>query len=213
MRNDSLGLMVTLVSATLVSRALSAPQEQSLASHVPGRVLVLVSSDTNKNGVADPGESLAGIANSFRGTLTRTIPITGSVHVSVVDLPEGVTVEEAVAANWKAADERILAVEPDYLVAASVQPNDPSFPQLWGLRNAADHDIDADEAWDLTTGGEVVIAVVDTGIDYNHSDLRGNMWVNAGEVPGDGIDNDGNGIIDDVHGVSTIGQNRGDGRF
>lgn len=96
---------------------------------------------------------------------------------------------------------------------------DPRYGMLWGLKNTGDNepnrtgtgssgakgvagaDVNAERAWELTKGSrDVVIAVIDTGIDYNHEDLKNQMWVNEGEIPGDGIDNDGNGYIDDVHG-------------
>ncbi len=90
-------------------------------------------------------------------------------------------------------------------------PNDPSFSQLWGLHNVGqsggtiDADIDAPEAWELYTGGtEVVIAVIDSGIDYTHPDLISNLWINPGEIPGNGLDDDGNGYIDDIFGIDTI---------
>jgi hypothetical protein len=83
----------------------------------------------------------------------------------------------------------------------------PRFGELWGLENFAqtggtnDADIDAAGAWDVNTGsGSLIVAVIDTGVDYTHPDLAANIWTNAGEIPGDGIDNDGNGYIDDVHG-------------
>merc|ERR1719174_1607069 len=60
--------------------------------------------------------------------------------------------------------------------------------------------IQAEDAWNMVTGGSTIVAVIDSGVDYNHPDLAGNMWTNPGEIPGDGIDNDGNGYIDDVHG-------------
>jgi subtilisin family serine protease len=102
----------------------------------------------------------------------------------------------------------VLAAEPNYLFQkCDTIPNDPSFTQLWGLRNtgqsggAAGADISAVKAWDLTTGSSsVVVAVLDTGLNLTHPDLAANVWVNPNETAGDGIDNDGNGKIDDVNG-------------
>jgi len=96
--------------------------------------------------------------------------------------------------------------EPNYILHAYAIPNDPRFDSLWGMHNTgqtggvADADIDAPEAWDLQTGGNVIIAVVDTGVDYNHSDLSDNIWNNSGEIPNNGRDDDGNGFVDDVRG-------------
>ncbi|MFT5757260.1 MAG: serine protease [Alteromonadaceae bacterium] len=110
----------------------------------------------------------------------------------------------------------VAYAEPDYLVNAQVIPNDSRFDELWGLHNTgqtggtADADIDAPEAWDISTGSsDVVVGVIDTGVDYNHPDLAANAWVNPGEIAGDGIDNDNNGYIDDVHGINAI-TNSGD---
>jgi subtilisin family serine protease len=86
-------------------------------------------------------------------------------------------------------------------------PDDPMFVQQYPLHNIgngglADSDIDAPEAWALSAGAEeVVVGVIDTGVDYRHPDLAQSMWVNPFETPGDGIDNDGNGYIDDIHGA------------
>lgn len=74
-------------------------------------------------------------------------------------------------------------------------PNDPEFAKLWGMKN-----IHAPEAWCCIQGSRVLVAVIDTGVDYTHEDLKKNMWKNPGEIPADGIDNDGNGLVDDVFG-------------
>ncbi len=92
--------------------------------------------------------------------------------------------------------------EPDYIVqACTTIPNDPSFPQQWGLNQANDCDIDASESWDIEKGSTtVIIAISDTGVDYNHQDLNANIWRNSGEIQGNGIDDDKNGYIDDYYG-------------
>ena len=84
-------------------------------------------------------------------------------------------------------------------------PNDTHYSLLWGLNSPADIDIDAPEAWDLADSStDVVVAVVDTGGDYTHVDLRANHWANPGEVAGNSRDDDGNGVIDDVYGFNTV---------
>lgn len=109
--------------------------------------------------------------------------------------------------GWASRTAGVLYAEPDFVIAPKAVPNDPSFTQLWGLNNSGqsggvvDADIDAPEAWNTTTGSRsVVVAVIDTGVDYTHPDLAANAWRNPGETAGDGIDNDGNGYVDDVYG-------------
>jgi subtilisin family serine protease len=84
--------------------------------------------------------------------------------------------------------------------------DDLDFVDQWGLFK-----VEAESAWNITTGSSsVVIAVLDSGVDLDHDDLIGKIWVNPGEVDGDGIDNDGNGLIDDYHGADFVGDNVGD---
>src|SRR5262249_25048039 len=102
----------------------------------------------------------------------------------------------------------------DYIVSAQVIPNDPSFSSQWGLNNTgqtgggADADIDAPEARDVATRrGNNLVAIIDTGMDLTHPDLRHNLSNKPGEIAGDGIDNDHNGFIDDVHGWNFVSNN------
>lgn len=89
----------------------------------------------------------------------------------------------------------------------ALAPNDPSYGQQWGLHNTGQNggvagaDIDAQRAWDLNTGSAaVIVAVIDSGTDVDHPDLQGGVWHNAGETPGNGLDDDGNGYVDDWEG-------------
>lgn len=85
----------------------------------------------------------------------------------------------------------------------SVVPNDPLVNNQWALRNMS-----AFGAWNYSTGSkDVVVAIIDSGIDLNHQDLVDNLWTNPGEIPGDGIDNENNGYIDDVHGWNFYSNN------
>ena len=104
----------------------------------------------------------------------------------------------------------VLYAEPDFIYHKNIQPNDESFKQLWGLDNQGqeggtnDADIDAPEAWDTATRSSSIVGIIDTGVDYSHEDLAANIWVNPSEIPDDGIDNDGNGYIDDIHGIDCV---------
>lgn len=108
-------------------------------------------------------------------------------------------------------DPEVIYAEPNYIVSVALAPNDANYPQLWALNNAgqsggtSDADIDAPEAWNFTTSSNVVVGIVDTGIDYNHEDLAANMWTNPGEIAANGIDDDNNGFIDDIHGWDFVG--------
>ena len=132
-----------------------------------------------------------------------------SADLSVVELPEDVPVAEAVE-RYEALP-GVEYAEPDFVLredrsASGALPDDPRFAGQWALHNTgrsgvSDADIDAPAAWRTTTGARsAVVAVVDSGNDVRHPDLRDNVWVNADEEPNNGRDDDRNGYVDDVNG-------------
>ncbi|MBN2132342.1 MAG: S8 family serine peptidase [Sedimentisphaerales bacterium] len=94
------------------------------------------------------------------------------------------------------ADRQVQIAQPNYIYHVCRTPNDPDFPDQY-----AHQLIEMEKAWDISTGSrDVVVAVLGTGVDVNHPDLEANIWVNEGEIPGNEIDDDENGYVDDIHG-------------
>ncbi len=129
-------------------------------------------------------------------------------NLQLVRLPAGMSVEQAITTYRDNPD--VLYAEPDYLQYADTTPNDPSYSSLWGLKNTGQTggtsgvDIDAELAWNTTTGSSSVYVMgIDTGIDYNHPDLAANMAQLESNCS-DGIDNNGDGYVDDCRGIDTV---------
>lgn len=158
-----------------------------------------------------PGATRAAKEDAHKGVRSlRTIREFHAVDgLMLVEVPEG-TVNEALAVYRKNAS--VLYAEPDCLLCVDDMPNDTSFGSLWGLHNTGQTvagnpgtpgaDIQAVQAWNFWTGDpDFRIAVIDTGVDYTHPDLAANIWTNEAELNGQpGVDDDGNGYIDDIHG-------------
>lgn len=202
----SCGSSTTPNPATDSQKGISSPKitAQSILSnmekgkYVEGELLVKF-----KSGMS--ASSLKAHKSVGATSLRRFSAIANLEHVK---LPKGMLVKDAIVRYM--SDPNVEYAEPNYIRRISKVPNDPFFnPQQWALQNTgtfasgtAGDDIKAPGAWDTTTGSQnVIIAVLDTGIDYTHNDLAVNIWRNLGETScSDGIDNDGNGFVDDCKG-------------
>ena len=151
-------------------------------------------------------------AASLLSTAEVNFEIVGGLGMKGQLLLRTAGVNEAVVQDWLESNPSVAYFEPNLLLSSIAQiPNDASFSSLWGMHNTgqtggtADADIDAPEAWEISTGSDqIVVAVIDTGVDYTHPDLVANMWANPGEIAGNGIDDDGNGFVDDIHGYDFV---------
>ena len=154
-------------------------------------------------------EALVESLESEGWALIRKLP--GSLlHLRI---PEGMSLSEALESLQ--AHPEVEYVEPNRRIRPLNRPNDPYFDRQWGMHNTGqvvngttgteDADMDAPEAWEFRTGSvDVVVAVIDTGVDYLHPDLKDNIWRNPLEIEGNGLDDDGNGYVDDVVGWDFV---------
>lgn len=195
-------LAVLLIS---MSAALRAPADPE---YVEGELLVQFKESVS-------AQSAVRVFSQTGATALEFFP---QIDVYHVRLKTGESVRDAVL-QFKALNDIVFA-EPNFLYSIDLQPNDPQFSKLWGMENTgqtgglADADIDAATAWDVSTGSEqVVVGVIDTGIDYTHPDLAANIYTNPGEdawlnpndpTTGNGVDDDGNGKIDDWKGWNFL---------
>ncbi len=202
-----------------------AAEKRNGAEFVPGRAIVRFRSDAAAQ-AAEAAVTGLSIANE-RQIAARIERFEGSELIRGLRLAK--VDPAATLAAIEALKERpdVLYAEPDYVRHIDLTPSEPEFANLWSLRNTgqqiidnyrgsggfcptppctfsagtAGADIKAEQAWNITTGSRnIVVGVIDEGMDISHPDLAANIWTNPGEVAANGLDDDGNGFIDDVHG-------------
>lgn len=200
--------------------ALPGADDKALADRVARTLIITPLTETPSTAVAGAAGALATIHAQVGAERVKTCANLGGIEI--VRFKDQTARDAAIPLYLQSPV--VVAAEPDAIITLAVEPesgdpeillepNDPAFGsgELWGLNNPInDVDIDAPEAWEVRRfATDVVIAVIDSGVNYNHEDLGGltgrNMWVNQGELGGlAGVDDDENGYIDDIHGINTI---------
>lgn len=206
MKNLAASFFITLLSFSFLSA-----QNNNI---IPGELIVMLQ---HKQSVDEVVKELNALHPGADFTISRDVSRRFNIWVLAFDmnfLPQ----ESALLLVKR--HERVAIAQHNHTVQERLVPNDPTFASnQWSMNNTgqtggtADADVDAIEAWDITTGGltaqgdTIVVAVVDGGFQMNHPDLQQNIYRNYGEIPGNGIDDDNNGYIDDVNGWNAYNNN------
>lgn len=205
-------IALTLLPTFLVSDLYAAKFQKgkTFRKYVEGEVLVKFKEKTS------PAEK----ERAIKSLGSKKIKDLAKKRISHIKLRAGQNVIDAVDAYKNDPD--VEYVQPNYIYRAfSTAPNDTDYGQLWGLKNTGQtisnpsydtnnpgtsgSDIDAELAWDeITDCSDIIVAVIDTGVNYNQEDLSANIWTNSGETAGNDTDDDGNGCVDDIHGCDFV---------
>ena len=187
MPNPIRRMLASVVLAMLATAAVA-------QDHVPGELLVRWKAAVKPAARTDAMSALG-------AQRLQSFALPGLERIRV----QGVAIEEAQARL--SLDPRVEYAEPNWIWSVDLVPNDPLYPQQYALHNsgqtggAPGADIDAEPAWERFTGDpELLVGILDTGAQLDHPDLVENIWTNPGEIPGNQLDDDGNGYVDDVHG-------------
>lgn len=184
------------------------------ADHVPGELLLRPAAPGALDAILQRLQTVNGRATGLHAV--RRISQTMDIQLLRFDA-DALPGKEMLAAAR--ADAQVLEAQFNhYVTLRATEPDDPGYAQQWQYHNdgsqngTAGADIAAPQAWDITTGGTtsdgdtIVVAVIDDGINLQHPDLAENLWKNRGEIPGNGIDDDHNGYIDDYDGWNAYTQ-------
>ena len=208
-----IALLFILVSLLLPATSRGASKQAKSAGdlgYVPGQVLVKF-----KPGVSRQRKRASKAEAGVSGILDRVKMSGPDVYLYKLEPRRevGQTVRKL------DSDKDVLIAEPNFIYKSSFTPNDPSFASEWHLKNTGQvikavagkpgADISATVAWDVTKGGPIPVAIIDSGIDFTHPDLANKFWQNSGETAGNGIDDDANGYVDDINGYNFAGIKQG----
>ncbi len=151
--------------------------------------------------------TLSRIDNQQRKSLgLKTKVLFKDLNLYLLEFNQEIAQDQILKSIFKANEQ--IEIYPDIEIESRATPNDPDYPGQWGLEQ-----INMPEVWDITTGGQapngddIVVAIFDDGYDITHRDYVDNIWVNDAEIPDNGLDDDGNGYIDDYLGWNATTDN------
>ncbi|WP_432410491.1 S8 family peptidase [Rasiella sp. SM2506] len=186
-----------LISAIVLTTFLSNAQK---AKYVPNEVLVQLRDQVTATVLA---QEISGV------TIEQSKLLSKPMNIWLLKVAP--TMTESLVIQELYQNENVLVAQKNHKISSrATEPDDPFFANQWQYKQASDGDIDADEAWDITTGGTtmngdvIVAAALDDGIDLNHDDFEDNLWTNENEIPNNGIDDDNNNYVDDYRGWSIV---------
>lgn len=189
-----------LIEQEFKSKIKETAQKASTNDYVEGELIVKYKTNAKSSEIQSFNKSL-GV------TVKKSLGVIGDGMVDLLALPDGLDVKAALLEYMN--NSNVSYAEPNYKrYIRTTIPNDTYFVQQWALNNTGQMmggsvgaDIKAPLAWDYSRGSDnLVVAVIDTGIDYNHEDLFGKIWINSGEICNNGKDDDRNGYVDDCFG-------------
>ncbi len=200
----SLSLLSLALLTTLSVSAQKTPATGTPGDVVPGELIVMFHKHADAAFFAKQHASI----NGLKSGLKPVKELSSLSHIHLFNYSQDISDSDLILRDLE-LDPSVRAVQFNHYVEnRATTPNDPSFNQQWHHVESGDHDIDSDEAWDISTGGftangdRIVVCVMESG-DYSHPDLIDNHWTNPNEIAGNGIDDDGNGYVDDVDGWNT----------
>jgi uncharacterized repeat protein (TIGR01451 family) len=185
--------------------------QNSKVESVAGELLVRFRSNSSLAPKKDKKSANFSLAAAGRNVPLQIERFAGSDLVEGLMLVRVAPEDSSLAIKVLRSRDDVLYAEPNYVRHTNAVPNDPRYADLWAMKNApaGGAGISAEAAWDVTTGSHsVVVGVVDTGIDIGHRDLANNIFVNPGEIPNNGVDDDGNGFVDDINGWDFVNNDK-----
>lgn len=202
-RSGEIILAVVAITVMLLSLSIPAYAEQRVRRD---EYIVVSNPKSFASRSRHPEHRLAGLAREVRKLssdghtqLVKVDPLSSNLS-DRGDEPYDPLAHQAWCDALRVKNPDIILCEPNYKLELGSRPNDSAYSSLYGMEK-----ISAPAAWDTTTGSQnVTVAIVDTGIDYTHPDLSDNLWTNTNETPGNGIDDDNNGYVDDYYGANAV---------